>query len=95
MDEEKIKKEIRLYVLEMFVSKLWALVLLSTAQHDPEALFAQVREQMLQGARKLTFPTLQNAAASDLVSAELEASAEAFLRMVETEIAQVRGRQQK
>jgi hypothetical protein len=78
-DEGAIKTEVRLWALEMLVCSLVAVILDSDSA--PQELLERTRQQMIEGARHLTFGGL-DAAQSDLFSAELEAAVTRLMDMV-------------
>ena len=85
MNEDAIKAEVRLYVLEVFVANLFALTCAQHAPSNPSGAFQEVQNQMLTGARGLTFPGI-DPAASDLLSAEIEDAVSRLGAMVSEQI---------
>jgi hypothetical protein len=71
MDEKAIKAEMRLYVIEVFVANLFAMYCLQTEPSAPLAAFATMKNQLLDGARKLTIPDV-DPGVSALLSEEIE-----------------------
>jgi hypothetical protein len=72
MNEAAIKIEMRLAVLELMVSSLLTAYCVQVNDDDPSAALKTLTKTTTEGARKLTFPHLNDPALSDLYSAELE-----------------------
>lgn len=70
MDEKALKTEMRLYVIEVFVANLFAMHCLQTEPNAPLAAFEAIKNQMLEGAQRLTIPG--DAVVSALLSGEIE-----------------------
>jgi len=83
MLEQAIKDEMRIYVIEYFVSNLFAVACLQTPA--PLEFWEKGRDQMIAGAQKKTFPMV-DAAMSDLYSAELESALVHLASMVSEQI---------
>ncbi|MGP0088473.1 MAG: hypothetical protein ACLPKB_00680 [Xanthobacteraceae bacterium] len=79
MTEDEIKAEMRLWALEVLVCNLVAIW--SLTDRNPADLLRQTREQMIEGARKRTFPEAADPALSDLYSAELESAVARLMDM--------------
>jgi hypothetical protein len=92
-NEDAIKAEMRLWALEVLVCNLFAVSLIATGR--PGALFSQVRQQILQGAKLKTFSGV-DPALSDLLSAELETAVDRLLEMASAQIpAHLRGNEKR
>jgi hypothetical protein len=88
MNEKAIKAEMRLYVVESFVSTLVALECLKIDHKRPLQVFQGLQKQIIESARRQTFPQL-DPAKSDLFSAELEDAASRLAAMVGDQIASI------
>jgi len=88
MDESEIKAEVRLWALEVLVANSFAM--LCALDPAPDDLLAKIHQQMIEGARKKTFPGL-HAAQSDVISSELEAAVDRLLGMVGMQMRHGRG----
>ena len=78
MDEERLKMDVRLYCAEWLASSTLALLLKASGNADE--LFAAIRTQALDGAKKKAFPSA-DPAMSDLLSGELETAMDRLLGM--------------
>lgn len=87
MTEEEIKLQMRLYAVEILAVNLLALSCLQA--QDPHEAVARARRGMIDGARGHAFHGLEDAAMSDLFSAELETAADRLMEMVSGQIDQV------
>jgi hypothetical protein len=88
MDENLIKFEMRLYALECLVSSHFAGFCFQAAPSAPLQFCETIRNQIVEEARRRTFPQT-GPAMSDLLSAELEAAATRLVAMVSEKITQV------
>jgi hypothetical protein len=88
LDEAGVKREMRLWALEVLVTNVFAM--LCALDPDPEELAAKIRQQMLEGARQRGFPGY-DPAQSDLLSAEFEAALSRLLAMAYEQIRHGRG----
>ena len=78
MDEQAVKAEMRLCVLEKLVCDL--LVMNLSLTPHPQEFLEKMRAEMIEGSRRRTFPGF-DAAQSDLLSAELEGAVDRLLGM--------------
>ena len=85
MDEGTIGTEIRLFALESIVCQHLATIY----QHMPPKVFDAVRELAIQGMMRQTFQG-EDAARSNLLSAELEAAVDRLYRMIEHHLERAR-----
>lgn len=83
MLEDAVRLEMRIYVLEYFISSLWAMTCLQTS--TPMEFWERTRTEMMEGVRKKTFPQV-DAARSDLLSSELESAATHLASLVSDQI---------
>jgi hypothetical protein len=83
MNENELKFQMRLYATELLVVNVFATHCLMTP--NPQQLAAQVRQQMIEGTRRQTFPEL-DPAKSDLFSAELESAVDRLMEMANAQI---------
>ena len=81
MDEQEIKAEMRLYVVETMVANLLVAFCLQADLQNPSSALAAMTKQMIEGARSQTFSRFGDPAMSDLHSAELEAAASRLANM--------------
>jgi hypothetical protein len=88
MNEAEIKREMRLWSIEVLVANL--LAMLCELDPTPVDLFVKIRDQMIEGARKQAFPDL-DPAESDVLSGELEAAVSRLVEMAGTKILHGRG----
>lgn len=86
MNEQAIKTEARLYVLECFAASQLAMFVVEKAAADPLQAFAKVQEQLVASCRRQTFPGL-NSALSDHLSGEIEIAALALAKSANEQIA--------
>ncbi len=89
--EHDLKLQMRLYAVEVLVANLLAAVCLQIS--DPANLIAEIRRQIVKGARLRTLAGLDDPAISDLFSAmsdvfvpELESSVERLMGMASSHI---------
>jgi hypothetical protein len=75
MNEQAIKVEMRLLVLELMVSSLLTALCLQVNDADPSAALMTLTKTITEGARRQVFSHLKDPALSDLYSAEFEAAA--------------------
>lgn len=92
MDEQKIKLETRLYIIELFIANQLAITALH-ADCPADQLLGGIRQQMLEGARNMTFPSY-HPAMSDMIAGELETACEKILDMASDQISQAQQRRQ-
>jgi hypothetical protein len=85
MNEEEIRAEMRLYVLEVFATNLLAVNCLLANPQDPMAMIERLSKQMIDGARAKGFADV-DPAMSDLLSAELEAAVARIMTMTQEQI---------
>jgi len=88
MNEAEVKFEMRLWALELLVSNAFAM--LCALDPQPDDLFAKIRQQMMEGARKRGFPGF-DPGESDILSSELEAALGRLMEMVSTQMRHGRG----
>ena len=93
MDEKEIKLEMRLYAMELFIANLMAIGIVSSGE-NPAGVLQEMRNQMVQGARKLTFPGYE-ATESDLLSGELEVAVDKIWEMAGAQVNAVLRHQQR
>jgi hypothetical protein len=84
MIEDELKLQMRLYAVEILSVNLLAISLLQTG--TPLELLAEIRQQMIDGAKTHVFPGLDDPAISDLFSAELEAAVDRLMEMASGQI---------
>ncbi|HEY6258202.1 MAG TPA: hypothetical protein VIY51_20665 [Xanthobacteraceae bacterium] len=87
MTEGELRAQMRLYAIELLTVNLSAMTCLMTPK--PRELIAAVRKQMVDRARALTFPGLDDPAMSDLFAAELEAAVDRLVEMADGQISRV------
>jgi hypothetical protein len=87
MDQKDINIEARLYALELFAANQLAISAM-TSGLDPQKLIETVRNQMSEGAKKLTFPDL-DPAMSDVIASEIEQAVLLLVEMASAQIAHV------
>lgn len=85
MNEEEIKNEMRLYVVEVLAANLLSALCLQHAPDDPAGAMTEILGQMKRGAQKQTFSRL-DPAMSDLFAAELESAVVRFAAMANEQI---------
>jgi hypothetical protein len=85
MTENELRLQMRIYALEVLAVNLLSISCLASGL-DPRSVLAQVKQQMLEGARRQTFPDLADPAMSDLASAELETAVEILMEMAKQQI---------
>ena len=89
MTEEEVRGEARLYALEWAVSQIWCVSLMATG--IPRTFLKEIRGQALQGARSLTFPSV-DPAMSDLYASEIEVAIDRLLAMLQALLEKQRSR---
>jgi hypothetical protein len=94
MEKSEIDIEARLYALELMVANLLTILCVTTSQ-NPEGMIAKVKVQMVDGVKNLTLPDYEDAAMSDLVSAEIESALAVLVSMASAQIADFRRNLQK
>jgi hypothetical protein len=85
MNEEAIRAEMRLYVLEVFFTNLLVVNCITANPQDPMKVVTRLSDQMLAGARVKGFPEV-DPAMSDLLSAELESAVSRLANMASEQI---------
>ncbi len=88
MNEAEIKREMRLWALEILVANL--LAMLCELDPTPMDLFVKIRAQMIESSKKQAFSDLEPAE-SDFLSAEFEAAVSRLMEMAGTQILHGRG----
>ena len=85
MTNDELKEWIRIYAVEILTVNHFAISCFANAPNDPLTLVAQLRQQMIEGARSFGFPGV-DPAMSDLASAELEDALDRLMEMVSGQI---------
>ena len=85
MNEGAIKLEVRLYALECLAASDFAAFCSQSAPYAPLQFLETIRNQIVEGARRRTFPHA-DPAMSDLLSAELEVAMTRLVAMVGEQI---------
>lgn len=93
MDKKEIDIEARLYALEIFAANQLSISCL-TSGLDPVKMLETIKNQLISGAKKQTFPDF-DPAMSDLFSAELENALTLLATMADEQIAHVQKHQKR
>lgn len=88
MTEDEIKNWMRIYAVEILAVNQLAYLCLTVAPAAPQKLAAEIRQQLIETARKHGFPDF-DPAMSDLLSAELEVALDRLMEMVDGQITAV------
>ena len=86
MNEKAIKAQMRLYVIEHFITTCFAALCAQANPSDPLGAFERWEKTMIEAARKTTLPRLDDPAMSYLYSAELEAAVARLLALAKQKL---------